>query len=104
MVLLEEIILINSKISLELDIAEIEEIFEDTVPLSLNSILLRNWKKAKKKFDSIIQSKSILISIFFREEVVSVSKAKSRPLKVLQNLTKWNALLSMSEIGSSLSA
>lgn len=74
---------------------QIEEIFADTVPLSLNPVLTRNWQKSKKKFDSILQSKSLLLALFFKEKVVSVSMAKSKPLKVLQNLTKWSSLLDL---------
>ena len=74
---------------------QIEEIFSDTVPLSLNPVLVRNWQKSKKKFDSILQTKSLLLALFFKEKVVSVSMAKSRPLKALQNLTKWGSLLDL---------
>lgn len=45
---------------------QIEEIFSDTVPLSLNPVLVRNWQKSKKKFDSILQTKSLLLALFFK--------------------------------------
>lgn len=66
LILLQEISVINSKINLELDVKQLEEIFQDTVPLSMNSVLVRNWEKALKKFYSILQSKSLLLAIFFK--------------------------------------
>lgn len=65
-------------------------------------MLIRNWQKAKKKFDSILQTKSLLLGLFFKEKIVSVSAAKSKPLKVLQNLTKWSSLLDLPEIRKAL--
>ena len=101
---MEEIAIINSRINLELDMKEIADIFEDTVPLSVNPVLSRNWQKSKKKFYSVLQSKALLISLFFKEKVISVSTAKTKPLKVLQNLMKWSALINLPEVRKTLTS
>lgn len=83
---------------------EISDIFEDTVPLSMNSVLSRNWQKSKKKFFSVLQSKSLLISLYFKERVISISVAKRRPLRVLQDLMKWSSLLGLPEVQKNLAS
>jgi hypothetical protein len=103
LILLDEIAVINRKINLELNIKEISEIFENVIPLSMNEVLRRNWEKGKRKFDLILQSKSLLIAVFFKEKIVSVGTAKKKPLKVLQNMIKWSTLLELPEIDKKLS-
>jgi dynein heavy chain 2 len=72
------------------------------MPLSLNPVLLRSWQKCIKKFDSILQSKSLLLASFFKEKIVSVAAAKRKPLKILQNLIKESSLLELPEIHKAL--
>jgi len=63
------------------------------VPLSLNAVLTRNWNKAKKVF---------ALSTYFKENVLSTARAQKKPLKILQDMHRWNALLSLDSVRTSL--
>jgi hypothetical protein len=79
----------------QLDLNEATELFAGTVPLSLNAVLARNWGKAKKVFMGLIESKAVALSTYFRENVLSSVRAGKKPLKVLQDMHRWNALLNL---------
>jgi hypothetical protein len=72
------------------------------VPLSLNPVLTRNWNKAKKVFDNLIESKAFALSTYFKENVLSTARAQKKPLKILQDMHRWNALLSLDSVRVSL--
>lgn len=58
--------------------------FANTVPLSTNPVLARSWNKAKKVFLNVLESKAFALSTYFKENVLSTSKANKKPLKLLQ--------------------
>lgn len=80
----DEIMKIKRKIALEIDFDELREIFMETVPLSLDPVLVKKWNKAKNIFFSNIESKSPQILSYLKENAFSVSKLKSKPIKILQ--------------------
>jgi len=51
---------------LDLNLSEIEEVFANTVPLSTNPVLIRNWNKAKKVFMNVLDSKAFTLSTYFK--------------------------------------
>jgi hypothetical protein len=54
LVLFDEIRFIKERIALDIDLAEIEDLFANTVPLSTNAVLARSWNKAKKVFFNVL--------------------------------------------------
>ena len=95
MILFDELRFIKEKAGIQLDLNEAMELFVGTVPLSLNPVLARNCGKVKKVFIVLIESKAVVLSTYFRENILSTSKASKKPLKVLQEMHKWNALLNL---------
>ena len=79
------------------------DLFSGIVPLSLNPVLGRNWEKARKVFLGLIESKAITLGGYFRENILSTARAVKKPLKVLQDMNRWNALLNLSAIRDALS-
>lgn len=96
--LLDEVRVIKEKTHIDIDLGEIEEEFSQTVPLSLNPILVAAWNRTKKVFEAAIEAESVTIVGYIRENVISAFKTKSKPLKILQNLKLWNVLLSLTSI------
>lgn len=87
---------------MEIDLGELEELFAGTVPLSVNPVLARNWSKAKKVFLNSLEGKAFALSTYFKENVLSSAIAQKKPLKVLQDMHRWNALLNLEAIRRSL--
>lgn len=98
----DELKYIKQKTGIQLDLSEAMELFAGTVPLSLNHVLARNWGKAKKVFLGLIESKAATLGNYFKENVLSSAKASKKPLKVLQEMHRWNALLNMRALKDSL--
>jgi hypothetical protein len=102
LVLFDEIRFIKERIALDIDLAEVEDLFSNTVPLSTNAVLARSWNKAKKVFLNVLESKAFALSTYFKENVLSTSKAARKPLKLLQEMHRWNALLNLDSIRATL--
>jgi dynein heavy chain 2, cytosolic len=102
LVLFDEIRFIKERIAVDIDLAEVEDLFASTVPLSTNPVLARSWNKAKRVFLNVLESKAFALSTYFKENVLSTSKASKRPLKLLQEMHRWNALLNLDSIKNTL--
>lgn len=50
----------------------------------------------------VLESKAFALSNYFKEQVLSVSKAGRRPLKLLQEMHRWNALLNLDAVRNAL--
>jgi hypothetical protein len=98
----DELKYIKQKVGVQLDLTEAMDLFVGIVPLSLNPVLARNWSKAKKVFMGLIESKSSTLSSYFRENILSSVKASKKPLKVLQEMHRWNALLNLEALKNAL--
>lgn len=66
LVLFDEIRFIKERIALDIDLAEVEDLFSNTVPLSTNAVLARSWNKAKKVFLNVLESKAFALSTYFK--------------------------------------
>ena len=53
-------------------------------------------------FLGVIESKAVALGSYFRENVLSVTRASKKPLKVLQDMHRWNALLNLGALKDSL--
>lgn len=82
--LFDEITRIKKRVSIEIDFEELKDVFSETVPLSLDPVLVKKWNKAKNVFFSNIESKAPQILSYLKDNAFSISKMKSKPLKVLQ--------------------
>jgi hypothetical protein len=100
--LFDELKYIKLKAGVQLDLNEAMELFQGIVPLSLNPVLSRNWGKSKKVFLGLIENKAKTLGTYFRENVLSAAKAAKKPLKVLQDMHRWNALLNLGALKDDL--
>ena len=93
--LFDELKYIMQKTGVQLDLNEAMDLFSGIVPLSLNPVLGRNWEKSRKVFLGLIESKAVTLGGYFRENILSRTRAVKKPLKVLQDMNRWNALLNL---------
>lgn len=100
--LTDELAIVKKKLDSVDGIAEVEQLFGELSPLSINLAGSKQWELAKRRFSVLLEKLDRAVLQFLKSNVISIAKVKERPQKALKELCRWNGFLQRPSISRTL--